>query len=398
MTLAYETMAPEGVPAPAARAITRLMLTDFRSYAQAELKAEGRSVALIGPNGAGKTNVLEAISALSPGRGLRMAQLAEMGRTELGAQPRPWAVSAAIRDETGEMRIGTGLVPAGDGAEKRVFRLNGAPVANAQEIAEIIRVLWLTPAMDRLFVEGASGRRRFLDRIVLILDPAHVARTNAYERAMRERLSLLRQGRADPLWLDGLERQMAERGVAIAAARKEAVARLAAVMAERTGAFPSAELALACEVGEVLETRSAIETEDWLAGLLHQGRARDAEAGRTQSGPHRADLKVTHRLKARAAEECSTGEQKALLIAIVLGAARLQGEVAGGTAPILLLDEIAAHLDAIRRAALFEELAVLGTQTWMTGTDGALFAGLRGRAEVFTVAAGRFVPLELKGD
>jgi DNA replication and repair protein RecF len=272
--------------------------------------------------------------------------------------------------------------------------VNGVAVRSTEALGEVFRVLWLTPAMDRLFVEAASGRRRFLDRIVFIFDPAHARRVNAYEKAMRERMRLLRDGRNDAAWLSGLETQMAEHGVAIAAARREGIARLMQSMAEATSAFPSAELSLTGDVEDALAQSSALEAEDRLLRALAGSRGRDAEVGRTLYGPHTGDLLAIHAFKGRPAEECSTGEQKALLVSIILAAARMERHISGGRAPVLLLDEIAAHLDALRRAALFDEIVALGAQAWMTGTDSALFAPLRERAQQFSVSAGRLVRQE----
>jgi DNA replication and repair protein RecF len=385
-----------GEGAMSAHGLTRLVLTDFRSYGRAEIVTDARPVVLVGLNGAGKTNLLEAISMLSPGRGLRGAKLSEMTRSNgEDADGRAWAVAATVADPVGETLIGTGLVSASEGTgEKRSTRLNGVPTRSTETLAEVFRVLWLTPAMDRLFLEAASGRRRFLDRIVLIFDPAHARRVNAYEKATRERMRLLRDGRGTPAWLDGLERQMVEHGIAIAAARREGIARLMQSMAEATSAFPSAELALSGSVEASLGETSALEAEDSLLRALEASRARDTEAGRTLVGPHTSDMVAVHSLKQRRAEECSTGEQKALLVSIILAAARMERHISGGLTPVLLLDEIAAHLDAVRRAALFDELCALGAQAWMTGTDAALFGPLGSRAQHFNVSAGRLVRQE----
>jgi DNA replication and repair protein RecF len=250
--------------------------------------------------------------------------------------------------------------------------------------------------MDRLFLEAASGRRRFLDRIILIFDPAHARRVNAYEKATRERMRLLKDGRNSPTWLDGLERQMAEHGIAIAAARREGIARLTQSMGETASAFPIAELALSGTIDTSLAQRSAVEAEDFFLRELSHSRGHDAEAGRTLVGPHTSDMIAVHALKQRRAEDCSTGEQKALLVSIILAAARMERHISGGLTPVLLLDEIAAHLDAVRRAALFDEIAALGAQAWMTGTDASLFAPLEERAQHFTVSAGRLIRQELK--
>ncbi|MBI1238095.1 MAG: DNA replication/repair protein RecF [Alphaproteobacteria bacterium] len=371
--------------------IVRLSLSEFRTYKALDITSNDGLIAFIGPNGAGKTNILEALSLLAPGRGLRGAELAECGRLPVHAtEAGLWAVSAILANDGDEIRLATGLA-AGDepGRERRIVRIDGTTVKSANTFPDYLRVLWLTPAMDRLFVEAPGGRRRFLDRLVLIVDPSHAARCSAYERAMRERTRLLRDGRGDGAWLSGLERQMAEHGVAIAAARVDLVARLAQAMATRKTAFPQARLSIAGETERHLQQLSAIEAEDVLAKALYDGRARDAEAGRALSGPHRSDLDVEDRAKGRPASQCSTGEQKALLIAIVLAATSLQERMDGGRTPILLLDEIAAHLDAGRRAALFQEIEALGAQAWMTGTDAHLFEALARDAALFRVDPGR---------
>ncbi len=363
-------------------AVTRLQLTNFRSYATGELCVRGGPVVLAGPNGAGKTNVLDAISLLSPGRGLRGAKLAE--HTRKGPTPNEetlWAVAATVARGGTEYEIGTGLTQA---SASRQVRLNGVPAASSAELGDIVQLIWLTPAMDRLFIEAASGRRRFLDRLVLGFDVSHARAATRYETAMRERARLLKFGPRDPAWLDGLENEMAEAGVQIAQARAITVEKLSRALAERGGTeggpFPAASLALSDE----LHLLSA----DDLRAQLAMSRMRDAEAGRTLVGPHTTDLAVRHTAKRAEARDCSTGEQKALLISIVLADARELARARDGLAPILLLDEIAAHLDAIRRAALFEEIHSLSAQAWMTGTDLALFEGAR--CQVFDVRDGVF--------
>jgi DNA replication and repair protein RecF len=347
-------------------ALTRLVLTDFRNHAAATLSPGAEFVVLTGDNGAGKTNVLEAVSLLAPGRGLRRAPLPEMAR-QGGAGG--FAVAATLAED---VEIGTGTQAAAP--ERRIVRVNGAPAA-AASLAEWLTVLWLTPAMDRLFVEPASERRRFLDRLTLALAPGHAHHTTRYEAAMRERNRLLAADEpADPDWLTALEARMAEHGVAIDMARRSAVEALAARLEDQPeGPFARAGLALEGEpVGD-------------LAQQLRTGRARDAAAGRTLAGPHRQDLAVTHLDKAQPAQLCSTGEQKALLLGIVLAHAELVADRTG-RAPILLLDEVAAHLDPGRRVALFERLAGRG-QVWMTGTEATLFEGI-GAATRYTVRDG----------
>ena len=346
--------------------LARLVLTDFRNHADALLAPGSGLVVLTGENGAGKTNVLEAVSLLSPGRGLRGATLGEMAR--MGGSG-GFAVAARL----GDVEIGTGTVPSAP--ERRQVRINGA-AASATSLSEWLSVLWLTPAMDRLFQEGAGGRRRFLDRLVLALEPGHAVHAARYEAAMRARNKLLAEpGGRDEAWLSALEARMAEHGAALAAARAGAVAMLSERLADSPeGPFARAGLALDGG-GEDLERE------------LARGRARDAAAGRTLAGPHRADLAVTHLGKGQAAALCSTGEQKALLLSIVLAHADLVADRAGRR-PILLLDEVAAHLDPRRRGALFERLEAGGGQVWMTGTEASLFADVAPVATRLHVAEG----------
>jgi DNA replication and repair protein RecF len=368
------------------------VLTHFRSYAHAELVADGRPVVLAGPNGAGKTNVLDAISLLSPGRGLRGAKLGEHTKRGPSAPGEPlWAVAATVARGTASYDIGTGLSIGPGGGERRHVRLNGAPAQSSADLGDIVQMAWLTPAMDRLFIEGASGRRKFLDRLAVGFDPAHARRAQRYEQAMRERARLLKYGPRDPAWLEGLEREMAEAGLGMAMARADTVARLNAALAARgdAGSFPSAQLALEGEADRLLaeqgtDARAAFERE--IAKL----RMRDAEAGRTLFGPHRSDLVVRHTAKRADARECSTGEQKALLISMVLAQAFELSHMRDAPAPILLLDEVAAHLDETRRIALFEAITALGAQAWMTGTDVSLFGPIAARAQVLLVHNGEF--------
>ena len=347
--------------------VSRLTLTDFRSYADAIVAPGPGFVILTGENGAGKTNMLEAVSLLAPGRGLRGVPLAEMAR-------RGGAGGFAVAARLDEVEIGTGIAAARP--ERRQVVVSGAPAA-ANSLADWLAVLWLTPAMDRLFTDAASGRRRFLDRLVLALHPGHAAHSTRYEAAMRARNKLLAEpGPHDAAWLAALEARMAEHGAAVALARAETVAILSARLeAAPDGIFARAGLALESEADADLAAR------------LAAGRARDAAAGRTLSGPHRTDLAVTHIGKNQPASLCSTGEQKALLIGLVLAFAALVGERTGRR-PILLLDEVAAHLDPLRRAALFERLAGDGGQVWMTGTERDLFAGIGAEATWLEVADG----------
>ena len=350
-------------------ALTRLALTDFRSYADAVVDAAPGLVVLTGENGAGKTNILEAVSLLAPGKGLRGAALGEMARHGGGGG---FAVAGRLADGTD---IGTGALA--DAPERRLVRINGAATA-ANAMAERIALVWLTPAMDRLFNEGGSGRRRFLDRLVLALEPGHAAHATRYEAAMRARNKLLDDlPGADRVWLDALEAAMAEHGNAIATAR----ARTVTALAGRLAAHPDSPFA-----------RPTLALSEWndperLAQALRDGRARDAAAGRTLAGPHRTDLAVLHAAKAQPAARCSTGEQKALLLSIVLAHADLVAEQRGQR-PILLLDEVAAHLDPGRRALLFERLAQGGGQVWMTGTEPALFADAPAGTQRLSVVGG----------
>jgi DNA replication and repair protein RecF len=377
-------------------AVTRLMLRNFRSYAEARIAVSGAPVVLAGPNGAGKTNLLDAISLLSPGRGLRGARLGEhVRRGPSLSSDALWAVAADVVRNGETYEVGTGLTLGPGGGERRQVRLNGAPAQNSADLGELVQMLWLTPAMDRLFIEGASGRRKFLDRLVLGFEAGHARTTTRYETAMRERARLLRFGPRDPSWLDGLEAEMADAGLALAVSRAQTVVRLNQALAARgeAGAFPSAQLALAGETDALL-AELGDAARDALRERLTRARVRDAEAGRTTVGPHLTDLAVRHVHKRTDARECSTGEQKALLVSIVLADAWELSAARQGHAPLLLLDEIAAHLDAMRREALFEEIVALGAQAWMTGTDLSLFDGLKARADVFHVNDGQFVRQE----
>lgn len=370
--------------------VARLQLTDFRNYASLALDFHPGAVVLTGENGAGKTNLLEAISFLSPGRGLRRAALGDVVRAG-GAGG--FAIHARVESPEGEVEIGTGTIgdrPAGDEGISRKVRINAAPARSADEMLHWLRVIWLTPAMDALFTGPASDRRRFLDRLVLAIDPLHGRRSLDFEKAMRSRNRLLAENSRDDAWFEAIEAQMAETGAAIAAARVEIV-RLLVAMVERLpgeGPFPRSDIALQGSLEEALGGgEAAVETEEGYRHSLARHRPRDRAAGRTLDGPHRSDLLVRHRPKDMPAELCSTGEQKALLTGLVLSHARLVAELTGAP-PILLLDEIAAHLDAGRRAALFSILEELGSQVFMTGTDAALFSSLEGRAQFLTVSGG----------
>ncbi|HWP25181.1 MAG TPA: DNA replication/repair protein RecF [Xanthobacteraceae bacterium] len=371
-------------------AIRRLVLTNFRSYRAATLDAAGRLILLLGPNGAGKTNLLEAVSMLAPGRGLRRATLDEMAFAEGDGS---WAVSAEVEGMLGFATLGTGIKPqSDDGAVARICRIDRESVASAAAFADHLRLVWLTPAMDQLFAGPASERRRFLDRLVLAIDSEHSSRVSALERALRSRNRLLEDPQPDPHWLDAIEREIAELGVAVAAARAETVRRLAAALAaRRDGTFPAAEVVLEGWIERMLPNHPAAAIEDRYRAVLKENRARDAAAGRTTDGPHLTDLAVTYVPKKLPAAKASTGEQKALLIGLVLAHAGLIRSMTG-FAPLLLLDEVVAHLDPVRRAALYEELTCLDAQVWITGADPAAFADIAARAQIFDISPGRAEP------
>ena len=378
---------------PAQTHISKLTLTNFRNYAGLAIDLAPGAVVFSGDNGAGKTNLLEAISLLTPGRGLRRAPYADVARE---GGDGGFALHARLDGPDGHVEIGTGI-SGGDsvGEGGRRVRINGASARSAEDMLEWLRVVWLTPAMDALFTGPAADRRRFLDRLVLAIDPGHGQRAIDYEKAMRGRNRLLTEGSRDDRWFDAIETQMAETGVAIAAARAEMVRLLAAMIDKLpdTGPFPQADIGLSGDLEAEIAAAPAVDVEERFRRTLVEGRDRDRAAGRTLEGPHRSDLLVRHRPKAMPAELCSTGEQKALLVGIVLSHARLTGEMSGMT-PILLLDEIAAHLDSGRRAALFSILEELNCQAFMTGTDAALFSSLQGRAQFLTVDHGTVGPTE----
>jgi DNA replication and repair protein RecF len=375
--------------------IRKLTLSNFRNYRAASLEVDAGPIVLYGPNGAGKTNLIEAISFLAPGRGLRRATLEDVAFHEGDGS---WAVAAEVEGALGLASLGTGIEHAReDGTTlQRKCRIDREPVASAAAFADHVRVVWLVPAMDTLFVGAPSERRRFLDRLALAVDAEHASRVNALERALRSRNRLLEEIRPDPHWLDAVERETAELAVAVAGLRAETVRRLGAVIASRGGSdFPPAEIALDGWMENLLPTHPAIEVEERYRAVLHDTRARDAAAGRTLDGPHLTDLAVVYARKGIAAGAASTGEQKALLIGLVLAHARLITEMTASV-PVLLLDEVVAHLDPERRAALSAELDRLGAQVWMTGADPALFAEIKDIAAMIEVRSGRLEPRALK--
>ncbi|MCB9990530.1 MAG: DNA replication/repair protein RecF [Rhodospirillales bacterium] len=361
--------------------VREIQLTNFRCYAQARLgDLAAGPVILYGPNGAGKTNVLEAVSYLAPGRGMRGAKMTEIQRR--AEETDPWSIAAKVETPYGETRIGTGCDPVRD--SKRIVRINGAAAKGQNALGEYLSCVWLTPQMDGLFIEGAAGRRRFLDRLVFAFDPSHSGRVTRYENALRQRSKLLQDGSdgrgADPAWLEGLEQTMAESGVAIAAARQDFTGRLQhACDHGEDETFPRARLRAVGTVEELLQNAPALEVEELFRYQLRESREIDSRSGGAASGPHKSDLAVFYAAKDMPADQCSTGEQKALLIGMILAHARLINAERGAP-PILLLDEVAAHLDDHRRTVLHDILLSLGGQVWLTGTDKQLFADLQGRA------------------
>jgi len=372
--------------------IRRLTLSNFRSYRAATVTLDAQLAVLVGPNGAGKTNLIEAISFLAPGRGLRRATLDEVAFAEGNGA---WAVAAELEGALGLATLGTGIEPPAteDATPTRKFRIDGEPVASAAAFADHLSLVWLTPAMDGLFGGPASERRRFLDRLVLAVDGTHSSRVNALERSLRSRNRLLEQQSPDAHWLDAIEHETAELAIAVAAARAETVRRLAAALLRNrdpASPFPWAGVALDGWVENALMELPATEVEDRYRATLRENRARDAAAGRTTDGPHLTDLEVLYGPKGIAASAASTGEQKALLIGLVLAHAGLVAEMTQH-APLLLLDEVVAHLDPGRRAALYDALAALDAQVWLTGADPAPFAAVAARAQMLAVSPGRVV-------
>jgi len=372
----------------AAARIRRLTLTNFRNYHAAAIAIEHQTIVLVGPNGAGKTNILEAISFLTPGRGLRHATLEDVAFSEGDGT---WAVAAEVEGALGVVTLGTGIdLPSVETKlTSRRSRIDREPVPSASAFSNHLGVLWLVPAMDGLFTGPASDRRRFLDRLVLAIDAEHGARVSALERALRSRNRLLGEPRPDEHWLDAIEHETAELAVAVAAARSQMVELLSDALAARDDpTFPSAQIALDGWMEALVRTYPAIEIEDRYRTVLRENRERDRAAGRTLDGAHVTDIKVTYVAKAVAARDASTGEQKALLIGLVLANAELVARLTG-FAPVLLLDEVVAHLDPARRAALFDALERLGSQVWMSGADPATFGNIAARAQVIAVESGK---------
>jgi DNA replication and repair protein RecF len=371
--------------------INRLALTHFRNYRAASITARGDMVALVGPNGAGKTNCLEAISFFAPGRGLRRATLEDVADNQGDGS---WAVSAEVEGALGLATLGTGIEPPRDDGQtmSRRCRIDREPVSSASAFGDHLRMVWLTPSMDGLFMGPASERRRFFDRLVLAIDSAHSSRVSALERALRSRNRLLEVRNFDDHWCAAIERETAELAVAVAASRGQTAIKLAAMLRARgaASAFPSAEIALDGWMENALLSEPATSVEDRYRAMLRDARARDAAAGRTLDGPHLTDLQVVYAPKGMPARDASTGEQKALLIGLILAHATLVSETTG-IVPLLLLDEIIAHLDPGRRAALFTELGTLGAQVWLTGADPAAFAELGPAGEIFDVEAGQII-------
>lgn len=369
--------------------LTKLTLQNYRCYAQTSLdNLQSGLVVLCGANGAGKTNILEAISLLTPGRGLRGAKALDIQKSD---SPVAWGISAKLDMDGVDITLGTGLNPDND---RRMSRINGALAKSQMALADYLTCLWLTPQMDRLFLEGSSGRRRFLDRMIFAFDPSHSGRVTRYENAMRQRSKLLSEKSWEESWVKSLEKQMAETGVAITAARMDFLDKLKSSFLsdnETKGYFPKASLTLLGTVEDLLDQYPALEAENKFVELLGKSRAYDAIAGGAKHGAHKTDLDVVYVTKKMPAAQCSTGEQKALLISIILAHGRLMNAERGAP-PVLLLDEIAAHLDEDRREALFSQLRAMGGQVWMTGTDPILFKSIKNQAQFFNVKSAQITP------
>lgn len=363
------------------RGVTSIHLHHFRCYEQLSLTTSLDPVVITGPNGAGKTNLLEALSFLIPGRGLRRARLHDVKKKSSDGI---WGVSVKLLHEGHPLHMSTGLDPEMAKSERRICKINGEKKKSLFELSEYVTITWLTPQMDRFFNDTSSTRRRFLDRLVFGFDPLHARRLNRYEKVLRERSQLLKQGRYDPLWLGSLEDILATEGVAIAVARRTIVGYLNHVLATNESPFPKAYLRLEGDIDAHLESESALTTEDFMKQKLHMSRLTDGYGGGALCGPHRSDLMVTHLSRGIEANICSTGEQKALLLSIVLGCAQLQATYKS-TIPLLLLDEVIAHLDESKRSLLFDELIRLKMQVWMTGTEKDVFNPLKGKSQFIEI-------------
>jgi DNA replication and repair protein RecF len=377
--------------------VERLQLTNFRSYASASVTTDAAPQVIVGANGSGKTNLLEALSLLSPGQGLRRVPFVDLARASGDGA---FAVAARAHTLAGTADLGTGLQAGAQIGERtgRIVRIDGVAQSGSGVLADYLEIVWVTPAMDGLFTGPASERRRFLDRLILCFDHGYRTIASRFERAMTSRNRLLADGVRDNAQLSGFEQVMAETGIAVAAARLEAVAAMRAIVEKRrerdpNSAFPWSAFRLQGAIEDDLARFSAVEAEDLYAKTLRDSRERDRAASRTLDGPHRSDLIVEHGPKALEARHSSTGEQKALLLGLVLAHAELLTERQEGAAPILLLDEITAHLDIHRRAALFEEILRLGAQAWMTGTDAEAFSSLREKARFWAVNEGKIEAL-----
>lgn len=388
MEVAHKPQVGQAVPI----ALNRLTLSNFRCYDFQRLEMDYGPVVLFGNNGAGKTNILEAVSLLAPGRGMRRAKAAELARRDTGKDEdsgRAWGVAASLQTARGQVDIGTGReeVGASGTRERRVVRIEGETARGQSVLADYVDVVWLLPQMDRLFLDGPIARRRFLDRLVFGFDNKHASRMNTYEHALRERSKLLKTGRNDDRWLSGLEDQMASMAVAVAAARKDIGARLNILATQGYGPFPGAQLMPTGLVESWLDEDSALAVEDKFRRFMAEHRHLDAQVGGAKDGVHKSDLSVRHVPKDQVAEVCSTGEQKALLTGIILANAQALA-LDRGRIPLLLLDEVGAHLDEERRKALFEAISAMGAQAWLTGTDKAQFTPLSGHATFFNVEGG----------
>ena len=366
-----------------------MTLSHYRCYDHFSLTLDTRPVVMTGPNGAGKTNLLEAISFLIPGRGLRRTRLVDVRRQ---GSLDPWSISVHLKDEGEGIHIGTGLDPENPDSERRIVRINGEKAKSQSTLAEWVSIVWLTPQMDRLFLDGPQGRRQFLDRLVYGFDAAHAQRLNRYEKALKERSILLRQGRSDRYWLEGLEQTLVSEGIAITAARREVVGQLTAVLKTYEGPFPQAEISLQGDIEAALHEKKVLEVEDQFRARLAESRYQDRFSLRPLYGPHRSDLDVIFMEKSQKAALCSTGEQKALLLSIVMASAQLLA-VRTGAIPLLLLDEVVAHLDEARRSALFDAILRLKIQAWLTGTDPSLFKEMQGDAQFLSLENARLVSI-----